>query len=88
MFRNSKKTGGIFRFLLWKKISTIVDNVGNLLIIGRKRFKLRGVFRSTDFSPQSPRSEYLQGNYDCGKLQLAGIPNWPKPNLTTHRFSG
>jgi hypothetical protein len=73
---------------LWKKISTSVENWDNLLIIGYKDGGLPRDFIFEVFSFIGPRNPYYQGNFGCGKLEIAESRNWPKPNLTLPGISG
>jgi len=73
---------------LWKKNSTAVENWGNLLIIGYKTSVLPTDFISAGFSFIVPGNEYFQGNFGCGKLEMAEFRKWPKPHLTIPRVSG
>jgi hypothetical protein len=64
-----------------------VENCGNLLIIGHKPWLLPMDFIYMGFSFIVPRNEYFQGNVNCGKLELQGFRNRPKPHLTFPRVS-
>jgi hypothetical protein len=64
IFRNSKKKREIFRFSLWKKISTTVDKWGNLLIIEPKTSGLQGILSPWAFHP-SPLGTSIS-NYIVG----------------------
>lgn len=86
--RNSKKKREIFRFALWKKLSTAVENWDNLLIIGHKISVPRTDFISTGYSFILARNEYFQGHFGCGKLEKSGFRKWPKPHLTIPQISG
>jgi hypothetical protein len=73
---------------MWKKISTGVENWGNLLIIGDKGAVLLTDFISAGFAFPLLGNEYFQGNCGCGKLGTSDFHNWRIPHLTIPRVSG